>query len=58
MRLDAESKALPDKKREIFPCKVDKLLYISKRGRLDIQLVIAFLCKQVAHSTKEDWAKY
>jgi hypothetical protein len=34
-----------------------KLLYVSKRGRLDIQLTVAFLCTRVSCSTKADWAK-
>ena len=43
--------------REIFHSIVAKLLYVSKRGRLDIQLAIAFLCTRVSCSTEEDWAK-
>ena len=33
---------------------VAKLLYISKRGRIDIQLAIAFLCTRVSCSTEQD----
>jgi hypothetical protein len=43
--------------RETFHSVVAKLLYVSKRGRLDIQLAIAFLCTRVSCSTEEDWAK-
>jgi hypothetical protein len=48
---------LTDANREIFHSVVAKLLYVSKRGRLDIQLPIAFLCTQVSCSTKQDWSK-
>jgi len=36
---------------------VAKLLYVAKRGRIDIQLTIAFLCTRVSCSTKQDWNK-
>ena len=36
---------------------VAKLLYVSKRARLDISLAIAFLCTRVTRSTIEDWGK-
>jgi hypothetical protein len=48
---------LTDADREIFHSVVAKLLYVSKRGRLDIQLPIAFLCTRVSCSTKQDWSK-
>jgi hypothetical protein len=48
---------LTDADREIFHSVVAKLLYVSKRGRLDIQLPIPFLCTQVSCSTKQDWSK-
>jgi hypothetical protein len=48
---------LTDAVREIFHSVVAKLLYVSKRGRLDIQLPIAFLCTRVSCSTEQDWSK-
>ena len=37
-------------------CQV-KLLYVSKRARLDIELPIAFFCTRVSSSTEQDWLK-
>ena len=42
---------------EVFHSIVAKLLYVSKRSRLDIQLATAFLCTRVSYSTEKDWAK-
>jgi hypothetical protein len=42
--IDESSGALTEANRETFHSVVAKLLYMSKRGRLDIQLPIAFLC--------------
>ena len=44
-------------KAEIFHHIVAKLLYVTKRARIDLQLVIAFLCTRVSKSTEEDWEK-
>ena len=44
-------------KAEIFHHVVAKLLYVAKRARVDLQLVIAFLCTRVSKSTQEDWEK-
>jgi hypothetical protein len=55
--IDKESGALTDNNREIFHSIVAKLLYVSKRGKLDIQLPIAFLCNRVSCSTEKDWLK-
>jgi hypothetical protein len=43
--------------RETFHSIEAKLLYVWKRGRLDIQLAIAFLCTRVLCSTEKDWLK-
>jgi hypothetical protein len=45
--IDETSEALPDPEREIFHSIVAKLLYVSVRGRMNIQLAIAFLCTRV-----------
>jgi hypothetical protein len=42
---------------EIFHSVTAKLLYVSHRGRLDIELPIAFLCTRVSKSTIQDWGK-
>ena len=36
---------------------ISKLLYVSKRARLDIDLNISFLCTRVSRSTQQDWEK-
>ena len=52
-----ESKELDEDKSERFHHVVSKLLYISKRARIDIDLTISFLCTRVSKSTEEDWEK-
>jgi hypothetical protein len=42
---------------ETFHSIVAKLLCVSKRSRLDIQLAIAFLCTRVSCSNEKDWLK-
>ena len=48
---------LEPSKAEIFHHIVAKLLYVTKRARIDLQLVIAFLCTRVSKSTEEHWEK-
>jgi hypothetical protein len=55
--IDETSGTLTNNDSEIFHSVVAKLLYVSKRGRLDIQLPIAFLCTRVSCSTEKDWLK-
>ena len=52
-----EAEPLPDDKRDKFHSIVAKLLFVSKRSRLDIGLAVAFLCTRVSKSTFDDWAK-
>jgi hypothetical protein len=52
-----DSPALPPQKRDTFHRVVAKLLYVLKRGLLDIQLATAFLCTRVSCSTAQDWEK-
>ena len=52
-----DSPRLSKEKSDRFHSIVAKLLYVAKRGRIDIQLVIAFLCTRVSCSTEEDWNK-
>jgi hypothetical protein len=42
---------------EVFHSIVAKLLYVSRRSRLDIQLATTLLSTRVPCSTKKDWAK-
>jgi hypothetical protein len=55
--IDETAGLLSHQDSEIFHSVVAKLLYVSKRSRLDIQLAIAFLCTRVACSTEQDWVK-
>jgi hypothetical protein len=55
--IDEKSKLLDPKRGAIFHSIVAKNLYVSHRGRLDIQLPIAFLCTRVSCSTEQDWKK-
>ena len=55
--INPSSKILCERKRELFHHIVSKLLYVSKRARIDIDLVISFLCTRVTKSTEEDWGK-
>ena len=48
---------LDDKKSEMFHHIVAKLLFVTKRARLDIETTISFLCTRVTKSTSEDWLK-
>ena len=44
-------------RQEIFHHIVAKLLYVSKRARVDIDLAVSFMCTRVSKSTEEDWDK-
>ena len=55
--VDESLDRLDEKRSEIFHHCVAKLLYVSKRCRLDIMLTISFLCSRVSCSTEEDWLK-
>ena len=52
-KIDMPSKALNEDKSEIFHRIVSKLLFVSKRTRLDIELTISFLCTRASKSTDE-----
>jgi hypothetical protein len=55
--IDESSAKLSAEQGETFHRVVAKLLFVSKRSRLDIQLPIAFLCTRVSCSTEQDWTK-
>ena len=52
-----EAEDLDEKEAEYFHHIVAKLLYVSKRARLDVDLTVSFLCTRVTKSTTEDWEK-
>ena len=55
--VDENSVPLGKEKSDTFHSVVAKLLYISKRGRPDIEVAVSFLCRRVSKSTEEDWLK-
>jgi hypothetical protein len=55
--IDKASKPLSQEDSKNFYSVVAKLLYISKRSRLDIHLAIVFLCTRVSCSSVKDWLK-
>lgn len=55
--VDKQSEPLSIRPKEVFHSIVQKLLYVSHRGRPDIQLTISFLCTRVSRSTVQDWVK-
>ena len=55
--ISANSPELDPNKSNIFHSVVQKLLYITKRARPDIETEIYFLCTRVSKSTLEDWMK-
>ncbi len=55
--IDPDSPKLNKTRSEIFHSIVAKQLYVSHRGRPDVQLPIAFLCTRVSKSTEQDWSK-
>ena len=55
--VDQNSEKLDDDRSDKFHSIIYKLLFISKRGRLDIQVAVGFLCTRVITSTIQDWKK-
>ena len=52
--IDKALEKLDTDKSDLYHHIVAKLLYVSKRCRLDTQLTIGFLCTRVSCSTEED----
>ena len=52
-----ESVDLNEERRDVFHHIVAKLLYVSKRARVDIDLAVSFLCTRVSKSNEDDWEK-
>ena len=55
--IDPNSELLDESRSKNFHSITAKLLYVSNRARVDLKLVIAFLCTRVSKSTLQDWAK-
>ena len=55
--VDKESKELDEERADLFHHIAAKLLFVSKRARLDIDLAVSFLCTRVGCSTEQDWEK-
>ncbi len=55
--VDPEAEILNEMDRRLFHTMVAKLLYLSKRARPDILMIVSFLCTRVTRATKEDAAK-
>ena len=56
-KVDDACKKLCDRYKIIFHRLVDKLLFLSKRARPDIQPKIAFLTTRVRSPDEDDWKK-
>ena len=55
--MDEKGKKLDKRRVELFHRYVAKLLFISKRGRPDIQTAVAFLTTRVQFPDEDDWKK-
>ena len=56
-KVDYNSPSLPLKDAELFHCHIARLLSVSKRTRLDIQVCFAFLCTRIKLPTEQDHKK-
>ena len=54
----SDEKKMSEGKMEVFHHILVKLLYVSKRARIDIDLAVYFLCTRISFSTDEDWGKF
>ena len=57
MKIDYDSPSLPTKGAKLFHCHVARLLFASKRAKLDIQVCVAFLSTRVKAPTEQDYKK-
>ena len=58
MTVNKEAKTLDKECSDRFHSIVQKLLHVSKRARLDIQVAIGFLCTRVQQPNEDDWRNY
>ena len=56
-KVEKNSPPLSDHKSDIFHSVTQKLLYITKRGRPDLETLVSFLTMRVSKSTEQDWSK-
>ena len=52
-----DAKQLSDKRRELFHLVVEKLLFIVKRSRPDLDTAVVFFITKVSNSGVDDWGK-
>ena len=57
MTVDEDSERLDEHRSNVFHSVTQKLLYITKRARPDLETLLSFLTKRVTKSTVEDWKK-
>ena len=55
--VDKESENMNKEDGSLFNHLLDKLMYLSKRERPDIQTYVSFLCTLVQYPDKDDWNK-
>ena len=55
--VNEKQEKLDTKKKQVFHTFVAKLLFVSKRGRSDIQVAVAFLSTRVTDPDLDDWKK-
>ena len=56
-QVDEKAERLPEPERKLLHSLVAKLLFVSKRGRPDIQVPISFLTSRVTKADRDDWRK-
>ena len=57
MVVDENSERLDEHRSDVFHSVTQKLLYITKRARPDLETLLSFLTMRVSKSTVEDWKK-
>ena len=55
--IDPDSPILNEDKASIFHSIAAKMLFITKRGRPDLEPTVQFMCTRVTKSTEQDWIK-
>jgi len=55
--VDPNSELLDKSRSKRFHSIIEKLFYVPNRARVDLKLVIVFLCTRVSKSTIQDWSK-
>ena len=56
-QVNENAEQLDEEKSKIFHTVTQKLLYITKRGRLDLETLLSFLTSRVTKSDIDDWKK-